>query len=60
MDLEGVSQLVTLVEDRLVDSHEPFSGDAHDQKGLEAQEDILHWVEEVWEEEDIDLVGKIC
>ena len=50
---------MTLVEDGLVHSHEPFSGDAHDQEGLEAQKDILHWVEEVWEEEDIDLVGKI-
>ena len=59
MDLEGVSQLVTLVENRLVYSHEPLSGDAHDQKGLEAQEGILHWVEEVREEQNIDRVGKI-
>ena len=54
-----MSQLVTLVEDRLVHSHEPLSGDAHDQKGLEAQEGILHWVEEVREEQNIDRVGKI-
>ena len=59
VDFEGVSQLVALVEDRLVHSHEPLSGDAHDQEGLEAQEDVLHRVEEVREEQNVDVVGKI-
>ena len=49
-----MAQSVTFVEERLAHCQVPFCGDAHDQEGLPAQEDVLDWIQEVWEEEDID------
>ena len=47
-------EYVTLVKEGFEDSRVPFCGDAHDQEGLPAQEDVLDWIQEVWEEEDVD------
>ena len=41
------------VEKRLADCKEPFCGDAHGQESLPAEQDVLHWVQEVGEDEDV-------
>ena len=57
--LGGVAQLVGSVEKRLADSKESLSCDAHGQECFPAEENILHWVQEIWEECRIDLFLEI-
>ena len=59
MDLGGVAQLVTSVEKRLADCQVSFCGDAHDQEYLPAEEDVLHWVQEVWQDDDVEYIRSI-
>ena len=42
--------------DRLPDGHEALGGDAHDEVGLAAEQDVLQRVQEVGEEEYVGLV----
>ena len=56
MDLRGVTQLVTSVEKRLADCQISFCGDAHNQECLPAEEDVLHGVEEVWEDDGVEWI----
>ena len=42
------------VEKRFADCQVSFSGDAHDQEGLPAQEDVLHGVDKVWKDEGVE------
>ena len=56
MDLRGVTQLVTSVEKRLANCQISFCGDAHDQECLPTEEDVLHWVQEVWEDDGVEWI----
>ena len=59
MDKGGVSELVISVENRLADCQVSFCGDGHDQECLPAEEDVLHRVQKVREDEDVELIGKV-
>ena len=50
---------MTSVEKRLADCQESFCGDAHDQEGLPTEENVLHWVQEVREYEDVESISKV-
>ena len=43
------------VEKRLADCQKPLCTDTHGQKCLTAKKDVLHGVQEVWEDDDIEL-----
>ena len=45
---------MTSVEKRLADCQVSFCGDAHDQEYLPAEEDVLHWIQEVWKDDDVE------
>ena len=51
---------MTSVEKRLADCQVSFCGDAHDQEGLPAEEDILHWVHKVWENNYVEWMSIWC
>ena len=51
-----MAQLVSSVEKRLADCQVSFCGDAHDQECLYAKKNVLHWIQEVREDENVELV----
>ena len=55
VDLGGVSQPVCSVEKWFTDSKISLCGDAHSYEGPTAEENVLHWVQEIREEYGIDL-----
>ena len=55
-----MAQLVTSVKKRLTDCKESFCGDAHDQEGLPAEEDVLHRVQEVREDDNVEWINAFC
>ena len=59
VDQGGATELVTSVEKRLADCQVSFCGDAHDQEGLPTEEDVLHWVQEVREHEEVESISKV-
>ena len=58
VDLGGVTQLVTSVKKRLTDSKIAFCSDAHDQENLQTQKDVYHWIQKVWENDDMEKINK--
>ena len=59
MHLGGVAQLVGSVEERLADSKESFSCDAHGQECSPAEEDVLHRIQEIREDDYVELAADV-
>jgi hypothetical protein len=57
--LGGLAEFVGSVEERLADSKESFSCDAHGQECFPAEEDVLHWVQEIWEDDYVELAADV-
>ena len=34
---------------------ESFHGDTHDQECLTAEDDVLHWIQKIWEDDYVEL-----
>ena len=47
------------VKERLADSKEPFSCDAHSQECFPAEEDVLHRVQKIWEDCYLELFADV-
>ena len=58
MHLGGVAQLVGFVEKRLADCKESLSCDAHGQECFPAEEDVLHRIQEIWEDDYVELAAE--
>ena len=54
MDIMDMAKVVTSLDKRMADCKVSLCGNAHDQEDLPAEEDVLHGVKEVWEDDGID------
>ena len=57
--MRNMAQLVTPVEKRVADCQVSLCGDTHDQESLPAQEDVLHRIDEVREDDGIEGIEDI-
>ena len=47
-------ELMSSIKNRFADCKNSLSGDAHNQKGFKAKENILQGIEEIWEDDDVE------
>ena len=49
-------EFVSSVNKRFADRKDPLGGDAHDQECFKAEENVLHGIEKIREEDDVDVI----
>ena len=59
MDVRDMAKSVTPVDKRMADCKVSLCGDAHDQEGLPAEEDVFHGVDEVREDDGIEGIEDV-